>query len=186
MPPLCEITATCPRVRSARGSSGTSPASIAGLKVGQSEAAVLAKPSPFGPLTAMSYFSRDRLHFPLQRRPGLALLLGEAGRENDRRLDAGLAAVLQLLRHELRRDDHRGEIGRRQLGDRLVGLEPLHLRLAAAHRIDRARVRMAAHDLHDAAAQAARIRRRADDRDRLRPQQLLRCQAFSAGPARAR
>ena len=44
-------------MRSARGSSGTSPASIAGLKVGQSEAAVLAKPSPFGPLTAMSYFA---------------------------------------------------------------------------------------------------------------------------------
>ena len=30
------------------------PASIAGLKVGHSAAAVLAKPSPFGPLTAMS------------------------------------------------------------------------------------------------------------------------------------
>ena len=54
MPPLCEITATWPRVRSAGGSSGTSPASIAGLKVGHSAAAVLAKPSPFGPLTAMS------------------------------------------------------------------------------------------------------------------------------------
>jgi hypothetical protein len=55
MPPLCEITATCPRVRFAGGSSGTSPASIAGLKVGASAAAVLVKPSPFGPLTAMSY-----------------------------------------------------------------------------------------------------------------------------------
>src|SRR4029077_14416707 len=56
---------------------------------------------------------------------------------------------------------------------RLVSLQPLHLRLAAAHRIDRARIRVAAHDLHNAAAQAPRIRRRADNRDRTRPQQLL-------------
>jgi len=41
-------------VRSGAGKSGTSPGSIAGLNVGQSAAAVLAKPSPFGPLTAMS------------------------------------------------------------------------------------------------------------------------------------
>ena len=53
MPPLCAMTASWPRARPA-GSSGRSLASIAGLKVGHSAAAVLAKPSELGPMTAMS------------------------------------------------------------------------------------------------------------------------------------
>ena len=53
MPPLCAMTASWPRGRP-RGSSGRSLASMAGLNVGQSAAAVLAKPSELGPITAMS------------------------------------------------------------------------------------------------------------------------------------
>ena len=59
-PPLCEITETWPRARSARGSSGTSLLSIAGLKVGQSAAAILAKPSRVRPAHRHVVALRDR------------------------------------------------------------------------------------------------------------------------------
>ena len=52
MPPLCAMTASWPRARPC-GSSGRSLGSTAGLKVGHSAAAVLAKPSELGPITAM-------------------------------------------------------------------------------------------------------------------------------------
>ncbi len=56
MPPLWAMTASWPRGRPA-GSSGRALASMAGLKVGQRLAAVLAKPSQLGPMTAMSWRS---------------------------------------------------------------------------------------------------------------------------------
>ena len=118
-------------------------------------------------------FPGDGLNLFLQRRPRLAFLLGEAGRQDDRRLDASRPAALQLLRHDLGRNDQCGEVGRRKIADAVVRLEPLHLRLAAAHRVDRALIGMTLHDLHDAPAQTARVGRRANDRDRFRPKQFL-------------
>ena len=81
--------------------------------------------------------------------------------KNDRGLDPGAAAALQLVRHELRRNDQDREIGRlRQVGNRRVGLAALHFAGAAAHRIDRAGVRVAQHHFQDAAAQALACRTR--------------------------
>jgi hypothetical protein len=53
-PPLCETTETWPLPSGRLGRIGPALTSIAGLKVGQSPAAMLEKPSELGPITAMS------------------------------------------------------------------------------------------------------------------------------------
>ena len=88
----------------------------------------------------------------------LARLFGKAGGENDGGFDAGAAAAFEFGRDEFGRDDEDREIGRfRQIGDRSIGLEALHLRGAAADRIDLAGKGMAQNDFQNTAAQAAGI-----------------------------
>jgi hypothetical protein len=109
----------------------------------------------------------------LQGEARLIRRLGKARAQDGRRPDAGLAAALELLRHEFRRNDQHRQIGgRRQLVDRAEGLQTLHLGGAATDRIDRPGERMALHDLQDAPAQPAGVGRRTDDGHRARPQQL--------------
>jgi hypothetical protein len=116
----------------------------------------------------------DRRDLRLHARAVAAGLLGEAGGEDHRRFDARLAAALELGGDvHGRNDQHRHVDGFRQRLDRGIGLVPLHLGRAAADRVDPAGVGVAEDGLEDAAAQSFRVRRRADDRHRFRPQQFL-------------
>ena len=118
--------------------------------------------------------ARDRRNLRLHARAFAARFLGKARRHDDGRLDAGLAAALELGHDMHGRDDqHRHVDGFRQRVDGRIGLVPLHLGGAAADRIDAALVRMAEKRLEDAAAQAVQVRGRADHRHRFRPQQLF-------------
>ena len=75
--------------------------SIAGLKFAHSEAAILAKPSVFGPVDRHVVAARGGGNLALHARAGFARF-GKAGAENDGGFDPGAAAALELRRARTR------------------------------------------------------------------------------------
>ena len=115
-PPLCEMIETWPRPSACVGVSGPALLSIAGLKFAHSEAAMLAKPSVFGPLDRHVVAARGGGDLALHARSGFARF-GKAGAENDGCLDPGAAATLELRRHIFGGNDEHRHVDR--LGQRV-------------------------------------------------------------------
>ena len=84
---------------------------MAGLKVGQRLAAVLAKPSAVGSHHRHVVALGDGADLRLHAGAGLAAAFREAAAQHDGRAHAGLAAALQFLGDVLGRDDEDGEVG---------------------------------------------------------------------------
>ena len=112
-PPLCEITDTSPASGSF-GISGPAVASITGLKVGENAHGDVDEAFGVRPAHRHVVALGDLAHFLLHALAGAARLLGKARTQDQRGLDAGAGAALQLVRHELRRNDQRDEIRQRR------------------------------------------------------------------------
>ena len=157
-PPLCEMTETWPlpsaRVRRERPGflvqRRAEGRAQAGGDIGE---AFRVRPAD-GHVVA----ARDRAICACMRAPASP---GSSAKPEERMTAALMparAAAFQFGGDELGRNDEHGEID--ALGQRLdrrIGLQALHLRRAAAHRIDLAAVRMAEHDFEDAPAQPLQI-----------------------------
>jgi hypothetical protein len=109
---------------------------------------------------------------------------GKPGTDHNRVRNAGLAALLERLCHERRRQDDDGNVARpRDRKHVAIRLQPLHLRAIRIDRIKLAFIAACEHVHQRLAAERLRVARRADDSDRAWCEQARKIGAFPPGVA---